>query len=80
MERCLHCNGVLTSREKVCPACQTPLKKGSWSLGDTLQWLGRLIFYSASFAMLFTWLFPETFAFESVLIVCTVALTIFVRR
>jgi hypothetical protein len=80
MERCLHCNSVLTITEKVCPNCHTPKKQSSWSLGDTLQWLGRLVLYSASFTMLFKWLFPDSFQFGAVLVAFAAGLALFIRR
>jgi hypothetical protein len=80
MERCLHCNSVLTSKEKVCPNCFTSTRRRGKTVGDTLQWLGRLILYSASAAMLFTWLLPGKFPFEAVLAVFGAAFAVVIRR
>jgi hypothetical protein len=80
MERCLHCNSVLTSKEKTCPNCGTKVDSRKWSFGETLAWLGRVIFFSAVIALALSYAFPESLGVGAVFGVSVAALALLIRR
>ena len=52
MERCLDCNSVLTSKEKVCPTCGAKVGLGALSPAELFARAGTVAFYGAVLAFL----------------------------
>ena len=80
MERCLDCNSVLTSKEKVCPACG--MRVGHVGPGPTeiLARTGTIIFYSAILAFLAARFAPDGTNFVAIISICAAIVLVIMRK
>jgi hypothetical protein len=80
MQRCLDCNGVLTTTEKVCPLCGAGVTDASVTPGEVLARVGMVTFYSGVLAFLVARLAPEGTNFIAIISVCAVFVLVFMRK
>jgi hypothetical protein len=80
MERCLDCNGVLTTEERVCPNCSATVANAGVSLGEVLARMGMVLFYSGLLAFLVARLAPGGINFIGILVACTAIVLVFMRK
>ena len=80
MERCLDCNSVMMSKEKVCPLCGTKIVTSALGPAELAARAGTIIFYSAVLTLLVSRFTPEAAGFVPVLCACAAIVMFAMRR
>ena len=80
MERCLDCNSVLMTKEKMCPTCGAKVGLGALSPAELFARAGTVAFYGAVLAFLVSRFTPNGTSFSMVLSICAAVVMFLMRK